>query len=75
MLQFHTRCAENGSHRSRRSTLFPNHFANIALGYTQSNDSGIALGDSLHRDAARVIDQSMSDLGYKFSHILYSIFP
>ncbi len=65
MLQLHTRCAENGSHRSRRSTLFPNHFANIAF----------ALCDSLDRNAARVIDQSMSDLGYKFRHILYRIFP
>src|SRR5260370_24364928 len=75
MLQLHTRCAENGTHRSRRATLLPNHFANVALRDTQSNDSGIALCDCLDRDATRIIDQSMSDLGYKVCHVLYRIFP
>lgn len=75
VLQLHARCTENGTHRTRRSTLFPDHFTNVALGNAQSNDSGIALCNRLDGDAARVINQGMSNFGNKFCHVLYRVFP
>ncbi len=75
MLQLHTRRTENGSHRSRGSTLFPNHFANVALGDAQSNDGGLTIWNRLDRDVARVIDKSTRDLTDEVCHIRYRIPP
>jgi hypothetical protein len=75
MFELHARRAQNRPHRSRRSTLFPNYFTNIALRHTQANYSRIAIRDRFHRDTGRVIDQSLRDLGDEFCHILYRVLP
>src|SRR6202040_1535590 len=73
MFQLHTRCAENGTHRSRRATLLPNNLANVALRDAQSNDSRFALCNRLDRDVSWVVDQGTSNLCYKVCHVLYRI--
>ena len=75
MLQFHARGAEYRAHRSRRPTLLPDHFANVALRNAQSNDSGFAVCNRLNRHAAWIINQSACYLGYKVCHIFYRVFP
>jgi hypothetical protein len=75
MLEFHARCTENGTHRSRCSTLFPNYFSNVARRDAQSNDSRFAFGDGFDHDAVCVIDQCERDLRHKVCHIFYRVFP
>jgi len=69
VVELHAGCAQNRAQRACGPALFADDFADVRRSNEEAKHGGICFADRFYADSGWVVDKSLSDFGYKGSHI------